>query len=452
MSSSLSSSSSSQSSEPQLIRLNRPVSLRKDHIDEFLEDYDPKRFSKLAHGVVERFKAHAPKDSFGEPIKYQISARGKARDSLRKNIRREKNIETREKLLLSSCLRDLAGVRILTYFPDEVPVVAKHIASQLHVVGSPVVKYSKRSILDPNSPNKESAVDSGTADSVFSNYPKGMWRHRNVEDIVRDWKHAGFRAVLFYVNGSDAKKPEHDLSAEPMPDLWMNTVEIQITTIVMHAWSEVEHDLIYKNPYQLPPDPTIDRMVDAVNGLAITNEILLQQLQQTFQSSRQTEEEAFADPDDLKAWIFQHYLAWDPKNDILSTKRRNFVQLVVDLLYGCFFSGLPPLTRRKVKNMIQKRAETTPDQCQPTLTPKQTHLDQLDGFHLLRKLLQNDHMNFTANFTNLSSDSQGLHKFLLASSMYSIWYGISSWSWFFTMGIAIPPTSKYCFMQFFGVP
>lgn len=38
----------------------------------------------------------------------------------------------------------------------------------------------------------------------------------------------------------------------------------------MHAWSEVEHDFIYKNPYQLPPDPTIDRMVDAVNGLAIT--------------------------------------------------------------------------------------------------------------------------------------------------------------------------------------
>ena len=54
----------------------------------------------------------------------------------------------------------------------------------------------------------------------------------------------------------------------------------------MHAWSEVEHDLIYKNPYQLPFIPTIDRMVDAVNGLAITNEILLQQLQRTFQASR----------------------------------------------------------------------------------------------------------------------------------------------------------------------
>ena len=439
-------SSSCEPSEQQLLRLKRPVSLQKDHIDKFLEDYDPKRFSELAHTVVERFKDHAPTDSFGESIKYQISFRGKDRDTLRKNIRKAKNVETSEKLLLASCLRDLAGVRILTYFPDDVPAVAEHIATQFDLVSKPIVQHAKRCIWDLNSPYKESAEDGESAELVSRNYPKGMWRQKNAEDVVRNWKHSGYRAVHFYVNGSDAKKPEHDLSTDPIPGLWMKTVEIQITTIVMHAWSEVEHDLIYKNPYQLPPDPTIDRMVDAVNGLAITNEILLQQLQQTFQSSRQTEEEAFKDPDDLKAWIFQHYLAWDPKTDIFSTKRRNFVQLVVDLLYGCFFSVLPPLTRRKVKNMIQKRAETTPDQCQPTLTPKQTHLDQLDGFHLLRKLLQNEHMNFAANLTNLSSDCQRLHKFLLASSMYSIWYGISSWSWFFTMGIAIPPTSKYCFM------
>lgn len=89
-----SSSGSSQPSEQQPLRPNPPSLLQKDHIDQFLEEYDPQEFSKLAHTVVERVKAHAPTDSFGESIKYQISSRGIARDSLRKNIRREKNVET----------------------------------------------------------------------------------------------------------------------------------------------------------------------------------------------------------------------------------------------------------------------------------------------------------------------------------------------------------------------
>ena len=432
-----SSSGSSQPIEQQTLRPNSPGALAKDHhIDRFLDRYDPQKFNNLAHRVVERFNANAPTDSLGESIKYQISYRGKARDSLRKNIRREKNVKTHEELLQASCLRDLAGVRILTYFPDDVPAIAEHIASHFDLIGKPIVKYSKRSILDPNSPNNESAEDRESTNLVFNNYPKGIWRQMNAEDIVRDWKHAGFRSVLFYVDGSDPKKPEHDLSTEPTPAVWERTVEIQITTIVMHAWSEVEHDLIYKNPYQLPSNPTIDRMVDAVNGLAITNEILLQQLQQTFQTSRQTEEEVFRDRRTLTAWIFQYYLDLDPKDRDWSHERRSFVHVVVDLLDGPFIPT-GEVTRRKVKNMIPKRAES-PDRDQPVPTPKHTHLDHSDGFHLLRKLLQNENKRIEVNLGNQLSDTQRLQKFLLASSTYSIWYGVCSCSKFFT-----PSTSKY---------
>ena len=172
----VSSSGSPQPSEQQPLRPNPPDILQEDHIDEFLEKYDPQEFSEKARTVVERFKAYAPTDSFGESIKYQISSKGKARDSLRKNIRREKNVETRERLLLASCLRDLAGVLILTYFPDDVPAVAEHIASQFDLIGKPIVKYSKRSMLDPNSPNNGSAEDRESAFFVFSDYPKGMCR------------------------------------------------------------------------------------------------------------------------------------------------------------------------------------------------------------------------------------------------------------------------------------
>ena len=181
-----SSSGSSQPSEQQSSRPNSSPPLAKDHIDLFLDKYDPQKSSNLAQTAVKRFKAHAPTDSLGESIKYQISSRRKATDSLWKNIRREKNVETHEELLQASCLGDLAGVRILTYFPNDVPAVAKYIASHFNLIGKPIVKYSKRSILDPNSPNKESAEDRESANLVFNNYAKGMWRQTNAEDIVRD--------------------------------------------------------------------------------------------------------------------------------------------------------------------------------------------------------------------------------------------------------------------------
>lgn len=54
--------------------------------------------------------------------------------------------------------------------------------------------------------------------------------------------------------------------------------EIQITTVVMHVWSQVEHDIIYKNPQRLLINNTIMRMLDGINGLAINSELMLEEL------------------------------------------------------------------------------------------------------------------------------------------------------------------------------
>ena len=45
-------------------------------------------------------------------------------------------------------------------------------------------------------------------------------------------------------------------------------VEIQVTTVVMHAWSKVEHDIIYKNKYGLPESSRMNRMLDSINCLS----------------------------------------------------------------------------------------------------------------------------------------------------------------------------------------
>ncbi|GAW25937.1 putative ankyrin repeat protein [Rosellinia necatrix] len=63
-------------------------------------------------------------------------------------------------------------------------------------------------------------------------------------------------------------------------------IEIQIGTVVTQAWAEVQHNIIYKNPHNLRITPTMKRIVDAVNGLAITTDIMLKELDQSLEQAR----------------------------------------------------------------------------------------------------------------------------------------------------------------------
>jgi ppGpp synthetase/RelA/SpoT-type nucleotidyltranferase len=75
----------------------------------------------------------------------------------------------------------------------------------------------------------------------------------------------------------------------------------------MHAWSEVEHDIIYKNKFRLPENPTMNRMLDGINGLSITSEILLQELQRAFNNLRERDEVRFSTYESLCNWLFKNY-------------------------------------------------------------------------------------------------------------------------------------------------
>jgi hypothetical protein len=88
--------------------------------------------------------------------------------------------------------------------------------------------------------------------------------------------------------------------------------EIQITTVVMHAWSQVEHDVIYKFSDDSHVTETMTRMLDGVNGLSITSEILLEELRRTTEATQRmtVEEERIPFSGWLKFqdWIKKAYL------------------------------------------------------------------------------------------------------------------------------------------------
>ncbi|QDW24121.1 RelA/SpoT protein [Pedobacter sp. KBS0701] len=55
-------------------------------------------------------------------------------------------------------------------------------------------------------------------------------------------------------------------------------VEIQVASVLMHAWSEVEHDLVYK-PFSGNLSASELAILDEINGLVLSGEIALERLQ-----------------------------------------------------------------------------------------------------------------------------------------------------------------------------
>jgi ppGpp synthetase/RelA/SpoT-type nucleotidyltranferase len=130
---------------------------------------------------------------------------------------------------------DLAGVRVALYFPAEREEVGKIVSSLFVAIAQPKEfptsaqpSYSKR----------------------FSGYWATHYRVRLPESLLNESQK----------RYSDAK------------------VEIQVASVLMHAWSEVEHDLVYK-PLQGKLSKEEYSILDELNGLVLAGEIALERLQ-----------------------------------------------------------------------------------------------------------------------------------------------------------------------------
>ena len=64
-------------------------------------------------------------------------------------------------------------------------------------------------------------------------------------------------------------------------------IEIQVASVLMHAWSEVEHDLVYKPTQGELSDEELS-ILDELNGLVLTGEIALERLQKAGMNRNQS--------------------------------------------------------------------------------------------------------------------------------------------------------------------
>ena len=156
---------------------------------------------------------------------------------------------------------DLAGARVELYFPAERLQVDGTIKRLFRVIGEP----------------KDFPGDPETSDA-YKNRFSGYWATH-------------YRVYLRETSLSDAQKRYAEARAE-----------IQVASVLMHAWSEVNHDLAYK-PLQGELSVEEYSILDELNGLVMAGEIALERLQRAGEARVAAEGRVFRSHYDLAAHL-----------------------------------------------------------------------------------------------------------------------------------------------------
>ncbi|SIR74740.1 GTP pyrophosphokinase family protein [Microbacterium sp. RURRCA19A] len=204
-------------------------------IDEFLDEYDREFDYWEAAGSLARTLLEAELSSSG--LRAIVTSRAKSLSRLRAKIesRNRENIYVSTDAIRADIV-DLAGVRVALYFPGQMAEVERAVRALFAV-------DSEKSFPDPLAPPDP-----------------------------RSPRFSGYGAKHFRVRVPEARLSE---GAERYASA---LIEVQVASVLMHAWSEVEHDLVYK-PYGGDLSGPEYALLDQLNGLVLSGEIALEQLQ-----------------------------------------------------------------------------------------------------------------------------------------------------------------------------
>lgn len=232
-------------------------------IDQFVHQYrgNLAGYQNLASAAEQRCRGLLEENH----IPAVISSRAKCPTRLREKLEK-RNAESQylTEADIRSNIRDLSGVRIALYFPSQQKDVIR-LLQQLFV--PLLVKiYNSIPISDP-SPRDSSQATSEDEESIMTDVP--------TQHIFRP---TGYHAVHLHMGASAGDSlAKHNPVTEPA------VFEIQITTLLMHAWSEVDHDLAYKCHGEKPSTEET-RVLSEINRNIVASEGLLRQLEELVQN------------------------------------------------------------------------------------------------------------------------------------------------------------------------
>lgn len=201
-------------------------------INDFLKQYNKEYdyYQKLSQIVASKIEDQLS----NRGIKAIVSFRAKKPDRLfDKLIKRNESKKYKTVTEIYDDIVDLSGVRISLYFPSERELLDEIINDIFDV------KIKKVFSSETHKPKHEK-------------------------------RFSGYWATHYRVNIKDSSS---------LTNRYLDsTTEIQVASVLMHAWSEVEHDLVYK-PYSGDLSKEELAILDEINGLVLSGEIALERLQ-----------------------------------------------------------------------------------------------------------------------------------------------------------------------------
>lgn len=230
-------------------------------IESFLKHYEQGYYfyDKLATLVADQCEKKVNESS----IRAIVTSRAKKIKSLKEKIyQRHKTKNYQSETAIFEDIVDLAGVRIALYFPADRARVENFIKDIFIII-------EEKPFPRPKTEN-EKDKDKNKFDGYHADHYRVMLKSETLEDKNKDCAN--------YI------------------------IEIQVASILMHAWAEVNHDLAYK-PSSGELSKQESSILDGLNGLVLTGEVLLEQLQSAFQERVAHQKQPFANEYELAAFI-----------------------------------------------------------------------------------------------------------------------------------------------------
>ncbi|MEI7084764.1 RelA/SpoT domain-containing protein [Pectobacterium versatile] len=273
------------------VKKNRSIDI---FMSRYRKEYD--FYNNLAKKACEQLE----NELVSAGVRAIVSHRAKGIDSLKRKIEK-RNSDSGSKPYGSADdiykdIVDLSGVRVALYFPADMDIV-------------------------------ESIIEKNFSITNIKEFPRDSTQNKDNESIYSK-RFSGYAAKHFRVclMGNDRYSKDHK-------------IEIQVASVLMHAWSEVEHDLIYK-PSQGKLSKEELMILDEINGLVISGNIALERLQSAGAERVAESNYEFKNHYDLSLFITNELAV----KDIFNSK-------------GAFqfLQGINKLSRESVKKILDDR-------------------------------------------------------------------------------------------------
>ena len=209
----------------------------------------------------------------------------KSPDSARKTIlRRQKGRQRKYESVqeIVSEMHDLAGIRIALYYPNDFEKVQDLIKGRFTEIKPP-----------------QDWPDEQLGAFRYPSLDEGATSRSDISG--RKSRFPGYFARHFRVRLRSCSINE--------PAIEGKTLEIQLMSLLMHTWSKMHYELIYKPRPGFPlADENDERLLDVSSGLIIAGEQLLRQIQINLDQKKKLAKIPFKDEHDAWAYIQERWI------------------------------------------------------------------------------------------------------------------------------------------------